>query len=70
MTNLAKVTDLTKFRRTLGFDRKTQRNGYNESGEFDENDEFGESHRFDEISPEVEISGNEPKRRVQQKWRI
>ena len=35
MTNLAKVTDLTKFRLMLRFERTTQRDGYNESGEFE-----------------------------------
>ena len=58
MANLAKVTDLTKFRHTLRLDRTTKRDGHNESGEFGGN---GESDGLDKISPHVKIRTNDIK---------
>ena len=57
--NLVKVTDLTKFRQTLRFDRTTYRDEYKENGKFDAKDEFGKSDGFHEISPDVKIQVND-----------
>ena len=72
MTNLAKVTDLTKFRQVWVNDLKgwVPRKWYRECGVFGKNDEFGESGGFGEISPNVKIRANDLKGWVPRKWRI